>query len=192
MLGKALARNDLNSAFILAFVRWLFTFLSLLTVVPYPPILHSNFSRGCNSINVSWSPPAREARGRPITGYLAQTKKSSSGEKWKNCTALNDPKSTSCAFKNLKPNTKYDVRVLAKNRFGYGWPSVNLEVSTKNAGILNIFFCCKYKKMSASLLVIIAVSVYSHGISTPLSFCKHYGVNFSVDADCVFKKFAIT
>lgn len=114
---------------------WNFSFTLRLTDVPYPPILQSNFTRGCSSINVTWSPPAREALGGLITGYLAQIRKARSEEPWSNCTAFDNSLSTNCLFKHLKPNAKYDVQVIAKNKLGYGWPSEILEASTNQAGI---------------------------------------------------------
>ena len=105
------------------------------TDVPYQPALHSNFTGGCSSINVTWGPAARHALGGPATEYLAQIKRASSEEPWINCTAPKNSQSTSCMFTNLeRKNAKYDVRVMAKNNIGYGWPSEILEVSTRQAG----------------------------------------------------------
>lgn len=121
-----------------------------MTDVPYPPVLHSVFSGGCNTINVTWSPPARKALGGPVTGYLAQIKRTSFKEPWDNCTGFNNSLSTSCLFTHLKPNMKYDVRVIAKNNIANGWPSAVLKASTKQAGnhinkgyIYDLFFCPK-------------------------------------------------
>ena len=119
----------------------------MLTDVPYPPVLHSVFSGGCNTINVTWSPPARKALGGPVTGYLAQIKRTSFKEPWDNCTGFNNSLSTSCLFTHLKPNMKYDVRVIAKNNIANGWPSAVMTTSTKQAGkhvnkgyVYNLFF----------------------------------------------------
>ena len=109
-----------------------------MTDVPYPPILHPNLTRGCSSINVTWNPPAREALGGLVTGYLARIRKVNSEEPWKNCTASDNSLSTSCMCEHLKPNAKYYVQVIAKNKLGYGWPSEILEASTNQAGIKGI------------------------------------------------------
>ena len=84
-----------------------------------------DFESGCNSINLTWNPPSRDAEGGMVTGYLAQIKAASSKEPW---TTKNVSQSTqSCLFTHLKPNSEYHVRVMAQNKMGNGWPS---EVST--------------------------------------------------------------
>ena len=101
--------------------------------VPYP-VKHSDLKRGCNSINLTWSPPSNDAEGGMVTGYLAQIKAASSEKQW---TTKNVSQSTqSCLFTHLKPNSEYHVRVMAKNKMGYGWPSEVSKVSTIQAGDL--------------------------------------------------------
>jgi len=108
--------------------------------VPYPPILHSVFTGGCSFVNVTWSPPGRDALGGPVLGYLAQIKRGSSGDVWSNCTAYNISQSNSCLFAHLKPNTMYDVRVMAKKQSRIWLAITNFESfnnsirGTKNAG----------------------------------------------------------
>ena len=70
-----------------------------------------------------------------MTGYLAQIRKANSKERWSNCTTFSNSLSTSCLFKYLKPNAKFDVQVMAKNKIGYGWPSEILRASTNQAGM---------------------------------------------------------
>ena len=107
--------------------------LSLLIDVPYP-VKHSDLKGGCNSINLTWSPPSNDAEGGKVTGYLAQIKAASSEESW---TAKNVSQSTqSFLFTHLKPNSEYHVRVVAQNKMGYGWPSEVSKVSTIQAGDL--------------------------------------------------------
>ena len=101
--------------------------------VPYPVTL-LDLKRGCSSINLTWSPPSRDAEGGMVTGYLAQIKAASSEEPW---TAKNVSQSTqSCLFTHLKPNSGYHVRVMGQNKMGYGWPSEMSKVSTIQAGDL--------------------------------------------------------
>ena len=89
---------------------------------------------GCNSINLTWNPPSRDAEGGMVTGYLAQIKPASSEGQW---TTKNVSQSTqSCLFTHLKPNSKYHVRVMAQDKMGYGWPSKVSKVSTIQAGDL--------------------------------------------------------
>ena len=93
-----------------------------------------DFERGCNSINLTWNPPSRDAEGGMVTGYLAQIKAASSEGPW---TTKNVSQSTqSCLFTHLKPNSLYHVRVMAQNKIGYGWPSEVSKVSTILAGDL--------------------------------------------------------
>ena len=92
--------------------------------------MHSEFIKGCNSINISWSPPTRNASGRPVTEYLVQIKPARSVDPWINCTVYKNLHSTSCMCTSLKANSSYDVRVTAKNKLGYGWPSEIMEAST--------------------------------------------------------------
>ena len=111
------------------------TFTSRFTDVPYRPILRKPILGECNSLNVSWSPPTRQALGGPITYYAAQIRKDGPGITWINCTSFNISNSTqSCLFTHLKKNTKYNVRVLAKNKVGYGFPSEILTVLTEGSG----------------------------------------------------------
>ena len=101
--------------------------------VPYP-VKHSDLKRGCNSINLTWSPPSHDAEGGMVTGYLAEIKAASSEEQW---TTKNVSQSTqSCLFTHLKPNSGYHVRVMAQDKMGYGWPSEVSKVSTIQAGDL--------------------------------------------------------
>ncbi|KAJ7371966.1 hypothetical protein OS493_021392 [Desmophyllum pertusum] len=100
--------------------------------VPYQPILHQPILGECNSINITWSPPTREALGDPVTDYIAQTKRTSFDGTWNNCTLFNISKSTSCLVTHLKKDTEYGVRVMAKNKIGYGLPSNISKVSTKD------------------------------------------------------------
>ena len=96
--------------------------------------MHSDFIRGCSSINVTWSPPARESLGGPVTGYFVQMRSGISDETWIDYALFDNPQSTSCMFTHIKTNSKYDVRVSAKNKIGYGWPSEILKASTNQAG----------------------------------------------------------
>ena len=107
-----------------------------LTDVPYQPILHQAILGECNSINITWSPPTREALGDPVTDYIAQIKRTGSEGTWINCTSFNISKSTSCLIKRLEKYSEYDVRVMANNKIGYGLPSNIVKVATKTAGIL--------------------------------------------------------
>ena len=101
--------------------------------VPYP-VKHLDLKRGCNSINLTWSPPSNDAEGGMVTGYLAQIKAASSEKQW--TTKNVSQSSQSCQFTHLKPNSEYHVRVMAKNKMGYGWPSKVSKVSTIQAGDL--------------------------------------------------------
>ena len=93
-----------------------------------------DFESGCNSINLTWNPPSRDAEGGMVKGYLAQIKPASSEGQW---TTKNVSQSTqSCLFTHLKPNSEYHVRVMAKNKMGYGWPSEVSKLSTIQAGDL--------------------------------------------------------
>ena len=96
--------------------------------------MHLNFTEGCNAINVTWSPPELIAEGGPVTGYLAQIKAANPVELWIDGIEFNNPLATSCSFTHLKPNSKYYIRVKAKNKNGYGWPSQILETRTSQAG----------------------------------------------------------
>jgi len=106
-----------------------------LTDVPYQPTLRKAILEECNSVNVTWSPPAREALGDPVTSYLAQIRQSGSENPWMNCISLKNQQSTSCLFPHLEKYTDYEVRVLAKNKIGYSLPSEILRVSMKEPGI---------------------------------------------------------
>ena len=108
---------------------------SLLTDVPYQPTLREAILEECNSVNVTWSPPTREALGDPVTSYLAQIRQSGSENPWMNCTSLTNQPSTSCLFPHLEKYTGYEVRLLAKNKVGYSLPSEILKVSMKESGI---------------------------------------------------------
>ena len=103
--------------------------------VPYP-VTHLDFTAGCGSINFTWKAPSRDADGGIVTGYLAQIKETSSEElPWFNWTTNNVSHSTqSFLFNQLKPNSKYHVRITAQNKMGYGWPFEMSEVSTTEAG----------------------------------------------------------
>lgn len=105
-----------------------------MTDAPHQPILQSDYIRGCTSIGVNWSAPAREALGGPITEYLPQIRIANSEQPWINCTAFNNTQRTSCLFTNLNPNTNYEVQVAARNQYGYGSPSEILTASTIQAG----------------------------------------------------------
>lgn len=94
----------------------------------------------CNSVNVTWSPPTREALGDPVTSYLAQIRRSGSQNPWMNCTSLTNQQSTSCLFPHLEKYPDYEVRVLAKNKVGYSLPSGILRVSMKEASM----FCYRF------------------------------------------------
>ena len=90
-----------------------------------------DFESGCNSINLTWNPPSRDAEGGMVTGYLAQIKEASSEGPW---TTKNVSQSTqSCLFTHLEPKSEYHVRVMAQLKMGNGSPS---EVSTIQAGDL--------------------------------------------------------
>ncbi|CAH3115208.1 unnamed protein product, partial [Porites lobata] len=98
-------------------------------------VMDLDFEGGCNSINLTWNPPSRDAEGGMVTGYLAQIKPASSEGQW---TTKNVSQSTqSCLFTHLKPNSKYHVRVMAQDKMGYGWPSEVSKVSTIQAGVPN-------------------------------------------------------
>lgn len=91
----------------------------------------------CNSVNVTWSPPTRHALGDPVTNYVAQTRRAKSEEPWVYCTPFNISNSTSCLFTGLTEKyTEYEVKVVAKNKLGYGLPSEIFKISTKGAGTL--------------------------------------------------------
>ena len=109
-----------------------------MTDFPYQPILRDAVFEGCNSVNVTWSPPTRKALGDPVTSYLAQIRRSGTENPWLNCTSLTNQQSTSCLFVQLEKYTEYEVRVLAKNKVGYSLPSEIFKVSMKEAGK----FCC--------------------------------------------------
>lgn len=104
--------------------------------VPYQPVLHSNFTGGCSFINVTWSPPALTAKGGSVTGYLAEIYTAIAWE-WINSIVLNNSKTTSCSFTQLEPNSKYRIRVKAKNKVGFGWPTETLEANTFQTGNLS-------------------------------------------------------
>ena len=93
--------------------------------------MHLDFERRCSSINLTWSPPSRDAEGGMVTGYLAQIKAASSEGPW---TTKKVSRSTqSCLFTHLEPKSEYHVRVMAQFKMGNGSPS---EVSTIQAGDL--------------------------------------------------------
>ena len=117
--------------------KWTYTekLASLLTDVPYQPTLREAILEECNSVNLTWGPPTREALGDPVTSYLPQIRQSGSEKPWMNSTSLTYQQSTSCLFPHLKEYTDYEVRVLAKNKVGYSLPSEILKVSTKKPGI---------------------------------------------------------
>ena len=103
--------------------------------MPYEPILHQPILGQCNIINVSWSPPTREALGDPVTLYVPQIKMTGSKGSWINCTSFSVLNPMSCQFTDSKHSKDYDVRVLAKNKIGYSLPSSVLTISTEEAGI---------------------------------------------------------
>lgn len=66
--------------------------------------------------------------------YLAQIKKNDSGETWRNCTwHENHFQFKSCVFTKLEKETNYVVRVMAKNKVGFGLPTEKL-IKTGKAG----------------------------------------------------------
>ena len=98
-------------------------------------VTNLHYKGGSSSINVTWNPPSRDAEGGMVTGYLAQIKEVSSEEPWFNWTTNNVSQSTkSCLFTQLKQERKYHIRVMARNKMGYGWPSEMSNVSTIQAG----------------------------------------------------------
>lgn len=101
--------------------------------VPYPPTLHLLTTGECNSITAKWSPPTREAVGGPVMDYLAQIKRKDTEDPWRNCTSPHTSKLESCMFTNLEKDTLFEVRVKARNKIGFGWPSRNFT-KTGNAG----------------------------------------------------------
>ena len=101
--------------------------------IPYPPDLSGTISRRCNSIKVTWSSLTRETLGGPVTSYLAQIKINGSQHSWHNCSSSDTLLSTSCLFTSLKKDTVYEIRVMAKNRLGYGLPS-HRTIKTENTG----------------------------------------------------------
>ena len=105
-----------------------------MTDVPYQPALRKAILEECNSVNVTWSPATREALGDPVSSYLAQIRQSGSENPWMNCTSLKNQQSTSCLLPHLEKYPDYEVRVLAKNKIGYGLPSEILKVSMKKTG----------------------------------------------------------
>ena len=102
--------------------------------VPYEPILHQPILGQCNTVNITWSPPTREALGDPITSYVAQIRSSGAKEAWINCTYYHTSKLDSCLFTHLKKFTEYSVRVLARNKLGYSLPSNIENILTRQAG----------------------------------------------------------
>ncbi|XP_078372013.1 uncharacterized protein LOC144655597 [Oculina patagonica] len=100
--------------------------------VPYEPTLHQAILGKCNSVNVTWSPPSRQALGDPVTNYLGQIRKVGAEKRWINCTSLDTPNSTSCLFTHLNKYTEYEVRVMARNKLGYSLPSEIVKVSTSD------------------------------------------------------------
>ena len=91
-------------------------------------------SEECNDIYAKWNSPAGETLGGPVTTYLAQIKEKDSGETWRNCTWHEDPfQFKSCAFTKLKKETHYVVRVMAKNKVGFGLPTEKF-IKTGKAG----------------------------------------------------------
>ena len=125
-----------RSCFVL-YVNYMFRYFFLNFIdVPYQPLLHSNFTGGCSFINVTWSPPAFTAKGGSVTGYLAEIYTAIDWD-WINSIALNNSKTTSCSFTQLEPNSKYRIRVKAKNKLGYGWPTETLEANTFQTGNLS-------------------------------------------------------
>ena len=87
----------------------------------------------CNSINITWIPPTREALGGPVIDYLAQITRKDSRHPWHNCSYYDTFRSTSCLFTSLKKDTFYKVRVMAKNRDGYGLPAHKI-IKTEKTG----------------------------------------------------------
>lgn len=68
-----------------------------------------------------------------MTSYLAQIKINGSQDPWHNCSSSDTLPSTSCLFSGLEKDTVYEVRVMAKNRLGYGLPSHTI-IKTENTG----------------------------------------------------------
>ncbi|KAL9972466.1 hypothetical protein ACROYT_G018772 [Oculina patagonica] len=99
--------------------------------VPYRPTMIQTDSGQCNSINITWRPPTREALGGLVTDYLAQIKRKGSKHPWFNCSSFDAFRPTSCLFTNLKKDTYYEVRVMARNKVGYGLPSHGV-IKTEN------------------------------------------------------------
>ena len=91
-------------------------------------------SEECNDIYAKWNSPAGETLGGTVTTYLAQIKEKDSGETWRNCTWHEDPfQFKSCVFTKLKKETHYVVRVMAKNKVGFGLPTEKF-IKTGKAG----------------------------------------------------------
>lgn len=68
-----------------------------------------------------------------MTDYLAQIKRKGLEDPWRNCTSHNTSQATFCLFTKLDKDTLYEVRVMARNKVGYGLPSLNFT-KTRNAG----------------------------------------------------------
>ena len=68
-----------------------------------------------------------------MTSYLAQIKINGSQDPWHNCSSSDTLLSTSCLFTSLKKDMVYKIRVMAKNKLGYGLPSHTL-IKTENTG----------------------------------------------------------
>lgn len=101
--------------------------------IPYPPNMLQTISGPCSSINITWSPSTRSTLGGPVTSYLVQIKINGSQDPWHNCSSFDTLLSTSCLFTSLNKDTAYEVRVMAKNRLGYGLPSHTI-IRTENTG----------------------------------------------------------
>lgn len=84
------------------------------------------------TITASWLPPDRALRNGRITNYTIciKTASTSTGH----CSMQNTTDNNMLyTFSNLKPYTKYQLRILAATKIGYGPPAI-VNTATLEAG----------------------------------------------------------
>ena len=106
-----------------------YTHFFILLDKPDPPIIASSLDIQATSLTIKWTAPADDG-GSPITTYRVVILKGGTEVRNEN---ISDPAITRLSVGGLEKDTKYTVKVFAKNAVFEG-PAVRMEVRTKYEG----------------------------------------------------------
>ena len=109
--------------------------------VPRSPVNTTAENKTCNSVSLSWQPPANNG-GSSIEGYQIAIPKAPEGFELVRTT------STTTVIIGLQPNTYYTIHIRATNAFGLSPPAV-VNISTEELRELTGLLLIIYTKASA-------------------------------------------